>query len=316
MNKTDKGIITTGYDIHFSPDYRTFVTQMTPTKLRFLLLYWDKIEFVFYNEVQVANRDEIKYLLKTNDVTALVHNYDPNSTYPTVPPLNVFSLESYHKSVIRRAAELEDLNPGQWTLQTNKSGLIMPRKNPKEESPDTTEVHTAEISLVNCLPVPFGDVPICEILNFKSKRSEQFSEFRISLDELYKEIWVSNEIPRSKTAQIRKLEAALKAYNDVAIEKFGRKITVGNWDVSIQMNPETIRNAGAMGVATGLSTGASTSPSMGLYVGLATAALTSTSSIKFRHKSTRMPPPSATHGLDLSYLLELKEADIVRTLER
>lgn len=73
------------------------------------------------------------------------------------------------------------------------------------------------------MPVPEIDVPLNEVLEFKAKRKDELTAFRIYIDELYQSIINAGDIPRAKNTAILKLEKALlevdRTLDESAIKK-------------------------------------------------------------------------------------------------
>jgi len=102
-------------------------------------------------------------------------------------------------------------NPGLWSIVQLSSTPYFA---------DTTPTRAVEYQLWNALPVPQHEIPLDDILEFKEKRRDELLALRVHLDEMYQSIISAADIPRAKTSEVAKLEAAL-AEVDRALGEFG-----------------------------------------------------------------------------------------------
>lgn len=151
-----------------------------------------------------------------------------------------------------------------------------------------------EIELYSVLPSP-GDVPYEEIFQFKDKRKEELQLLRSAMDELYLEIINSNDIPRSKTVALQKLDRALSALNKVAMEKWPARLLSS---MKIELNvPNLAVNALA---------GATVAAAMGLSYGLGAAIGCSSAAVKFEFKKERRFNSLPSWVRDFEYIFHVK----------
>lgn len=143
------------------------------------------------------------------------------------------------------------------------------------------------------LPVPVGDTPLVDILEFKERRRAEIEAFRIHMDDIYQRIISSADIARAKTTEIGRLENAIKDL-DASLRESGIKRFAGNIRNTINMDFSGIIGAG-LGAA-GLSSTIGLSP---LVAGLAGAG------IVMGYRTSTMPQ-SETCPSGLSYLSSVR----------
>ncbi len=291
LTKIERGIVTSSCDVFFPTNSDPVITPISAERLRFQLLYWDKISVVESNIARVDNTPEI-ILLEQADVVS--------RTYVAVETDSFIgygrnSLNAYFhiEAVIKHAIRHSDQNPGQWTIQRNKSGMLM-------DSMDMAGINlpAVELEIIANLPAPFGNVPINEILEFKTKHSSEIDALRMSLDEMYQAIATSNDVPRAKSAQILKLEVAIKDLNKSAKESFSSS-SLQKLRVSVKLDVDSVKNGIIAGI---LAPGP-------IIVQLGVAAATA---LVFKLVSATKVHTGQNSGLDLSYLVELKKENIAR----
>ncbi|MEN4917871.1 DUF6236 family protein [Achromobacter spanius] len=75
--------------------------------------------------------------------------------------------------------EADSVTQGAWALANDLSSML--EESAKEESARRGLL----VSLLNCIPVPDSNVPLAEVLEFKSRRNDQLMEIRHEVESLY-----------------------------------------------------------------------------------------------------------------------------------
>lgn len=155
-------------------------------------MYWDLIDYPDNNLISIGASPDIEFLISSGVATRTRVQFggminSGNGEFFIVAQKAVF--DRYEKE-----------NPGCWSIAQVSQQPFFPDSKPKT---------SIEYELLNNLPVPEYDVPLNEILEFKAKRKDELTSFRIYIDELYQSIINAGDIPRAKNTAILKIEKAL-----------------------------------------------------------------------------------------------------------
>ena len=178
--------------------------------------------------------------------------------------LKSFMGEVGNAMLIMQALAFENHNksePGQWAIGQQSSVLSVP-KNLMET------MGTVEMELYKALPVPTHDIPIPEILEFKSRNRSELTALRYAMDQIYLDICNSNDIPRSKNHAIARLEKSIDDLNKVANESFPRKLLSS---LKIKINIPKIATQALIGSGAAVTFGLS--PAVGAAIGAISSAI-------------------------------------------
>lgn len=199
-----RGIVVTprftvsGTSLHFPG-----LVGIAPGDLRFYLLYWDKIDYPNNNIIHVASSLDDQFLIDAEVMTRTNIAINLSGRMETL----------YVSAQLEALRQLNTREPGQWSLAQTSNAFYLP---PSE----STETRSIEFEFFSILPVPADNVALDDILRFKEERHDELLKLRIAMDELYRSVDRSNDIPRAKNAAILKLEETLKDLNRVANESW------------------------------------------------------------------------------------------------
>ena len=287
----ERGIVTPALEITSNGTGFSMRGNIPAEKLRYYLLYWDKISItdssIFASELGA----ESALLQKANVLTQKTARLHLSGTY------DGSDLAALHfQGLAQIATELTQINPGQWTIHQSGDRSIVPQGM-------ADELVTADFELNRCLPTPTADIPLERVLDFKLRHADELTALRQSLDELYLEIAKSADIPRAKIMQITRLEGAIADLDRVAKLIWGQRLLASR-KVSLDINYGTV----AQGVASGSLVGATfANPIAGLIAG---AAQTLISSMKFEVVVSQQLSETRGKQIDLSYLGSIRKEDI------
>lgn len=289
----ERGIVTPAQELVSNGDSLSMNGGLPPEKLRYMALYWDKIVITDSNIFPTGISGDGLLLEQAKILRKETARMSLNGTF------NGSGLAKIHFFGLSQVAtKLTTQSPGQWAIHQTGDQLVIPKGLSKE-------LVTADFELSRCLPVPMPDYPIDKLIEFKSARDAELQGLRQTLDDLYLEISKSQDIPRSKNAQITRLESAIKDLDKVAKESWGARLLASR-KVALDINLGSI----GQGVISGGLVGSKyNNPLLGLIVG---AGHTLLSSMKFEVSSSPQLASSVGNQLDLSYLTSLKNQDIVR----
>lgn len=261
---------------------------VTPEELRYFLLYWDKVVIPTTNLVHLAVPQEDE-LLTTGVVTR-----------PRVPFSGAFNGELMARAqLLAQTAVARDLIKNDrsvdWALHQIGSEIIVPDN-------ESIEKQLIRVDLVNSLPVPNGDVPFPDVLEFKERRKDELIQLHQAIDDLYLEI-LSSPDPSLKTKQaVSQFRKSIEALDNVTKEKWKR---TGKFDISAELN------INGKDVAAGVAAGAVFDFFTSLYtvpIGTIVGAVATT--IKIKASSTKTFEPSKEKQV-LGYLASAHKENIL-----
>ncbi|WP_010437047.1 DUF6236 family protein [Vibrio cyclitrophicus] len=286
----ERGIVAPAQKFVITGSSTSITDALTPETLRYFALYWDKIAVTGSMVYGFRLSEESKKLEQAN---ILRKEVTPLAEINSSGGFNQMHFDSLSKVTTK----LTTKNPGQWTIHQSGKQLIIPASM-------SEELVTAEFELTKCLPFPKAEYPLEELLEFKLKRSDELAGLRQTLDELYLEISKSQDIPRSKIAQVTRLERAISELDLVAKQSWGDRLFASR-NVSLDLNYGSV----GQGLTVGSVVGASyNSPILGVIAGAGQALL---SSMKFEVNVSSQLSSSIGNQIELSYLSSLKKENIV-----
>ncbi|MGA4453374.1 DUF6236 family protein [Pseudomonas fortuita] len=133
--------------------------------LRSSLMYWDRLALPLNNQVGSASIPDVDYLESSGVL------YKPRFT-----SFGKSELEKWLVNVqLATLAEYEKNEQGVWSISGGKNSIV---------SENLNQTDGTMIQLLNAVPVPGENVPLAEILEFKTKRRDQLLAFREHFESL------------------------------------------------------------------------------------------------------------------------------------
>jgi hypothetical protein len=201
------------------------------------ILYFDEIECP-NNDLEPQDFPEIELLVQQQVVTRRTLYID-RSQVPGSPGDHMSALRSVNTQTF---LNLDQAEPAKWVFAPLS---IEPGFWP----PQILASHEAiEVELSNMLPVPDTGVEYADILDFKSRRHAELHQLRDYLDELHRSVIDSNDLPRSRTAAMNKLD---EAFTDLAavIRESGLRAFHRSVKISLLAGIDTASRAESLGAA-------------------------------------------------------------------
>lgn len=206
---------------------------LTPEELRYFLLYWDKVVIPTTNLIHLAVPQENE-LLSTGVVTRPRVTFSGAFNGELMARAQLLAQTTVARDLIENDRSVD------WALHQIGSEIIVPDK-------ESIEKQLIRVDLVNSLPVPTGDIPFPDILEFKERRKDELIELHDAMDGLYLEI-LSSPDPSLKTKQaISHFRKSIETLDNVTKEKWK---STGKFDISAELN------INGKDVATGIAAGA------------------------------------------------------------
>ena len=211
--------------------------ELLEPAVRKSILYFDEIECP-NNDLEPQDFPEIDLLVQQKVISRRTLYID-RSQVPRTPGDHMSALRSVNTQIF---LNLDQAEPAKWIFAplSIEPGFWPPQILVSHE--------VIEVELFNMLPVPDAGVEYADILDFKSRRHPELQQLRGCLDELYVSVLESNDIPRSKTAPMTKLD---KAFTDLAavIRESGLRAFHRSVKISLLAGIAAASRAGSLGAA-------------------------------------------------------------------
>jgi hypothetical protein len=143
-------------------------------ELRYGLLYWDKLVWPSSRAIHFANGVDEDYLASVGVLER------PNYTVMGDGAQGLLT------GVLMAHQDLCEKQPRAWALLEGENSLSYQRDV-------TSQPRALSIELLRCIPIPQGDVPLPEILEFKERRKDELLFLRVELERLESKAKLSND---------------------------------------------------------------------------------------------------------------------------
>ncbi len=167
QQRQTRGIVLTSPFRISGADVRVPAHALDPVELRYALLFWDKVAWPENNIIAFETPSEIRALM---DMGVLIR---PRSELTGRGAGGAALLQTQMQSF----EKLEAAAPGCWSMsQSDETFAVLA---------DRPQTRSLLVTLTQAVPIPAGDVPFEEILNFKQRRLPELYRFRAEVEELY-----------------------------------------------------------------------------------------------------------------------------------
>lgn len=170
---------------------RVKTSNLDDSDLRFSLMFWDRLSWPKSRMIGFGESEDVKFLQSSGVL------YRPAG--PDIPGGGQMSdLMLMEQRIIYEHYEAKE--PGVWSISNGENSL--------QEIKNVEESSDALLSLMQSVPVPKWDVPLAEILEFKSKRRDELLLFRAHMDSLVGKIATAEDSFQELELEIRNMDAA------------------------------------------------------------------------------------------------------------
>ncbi len=198
-------------------------TDLDPQEVRSNLLFWDKLDFPDQNMIHFGLSEDSEFLLKSGVLqrthVTLTGSWD-----------GATALRNAHLAAF---SFLEKNEPGLWSLATGAHSMSF-------NDGDLDVGRGALVRLYNAIPVPDKSVPLADILEFRSKRKDEMTAFRVHLESVYQRIISAGDGPLAWHTEIDALQCSISDHIKVSHES---KLRLRLADISAELNLVTIGKA-------------------------------------------------------------------------
>jgi hypothetical protein len=191
-------------------------SDLDPQQLRFQLLFWDRLSLPKQSFLDLGLGAEAQYLQKEGTLSR---------THVDVPGgLGGIIIAQAHYECFRK---LEAAQPGRWSM-ANMEGDA-------EAIPAAcrAEGRGVLVRLLNAIPVPDRDVPLDDVLKFKSKRKDELAALRVYLEDVFQRIIESRDPDLKLQTELTRLQASINDHVKVSRE-WGVKLKLA--DLTANLN--------------------------------------------------------------------------------
>lgn len=216
-------------------------TELDPQELRANLLFWDQLAWPTNNHLNIEGGADIQFLTKAG-VLERPHCQVAGGAMGAI----------LVRAQEQAFSQLEGANPGHWSISQGTNSLFI-------NDGKLTKDQGVAVELISAIPVPDKDVPLDDILEFRSKRYDELRALREEIDNLVSRVNSSAEPElemRSALAEIdKKCESAIRVCSEW---KF--PVRISNLKCSFNLKPFAALRDGlaafTLGVPLGISTAA------------------------------------------------------------
>lgn len=202
----------------------------------YYLLYWDKILMPTNNVIHYAITNE-EELMRTGILERpriAFSSWSTNIENGSFDPF-VVAQSLVANDIISKDKETD------WTIHQIGEDVAIGQEQKKE-------FNSIKVQLLECLPVPRGQVNFSEILSFKEKRKDELIALHSSIDDFYLDILNSPDRDFTTRKSVQDFKNNIKNLNSVSEEKFNF-LTKYNLTTELNLNGKDISLALAGGAA-------------------------------------------------------------------
>lgn len=193
-------------------------SDLDPISLRMWLLFWDKLVWPTSRGIHFEAPPEVEVLIAEGVITR------PSYTF------NGDMVQGVIKSYIQAFTEHENAEPGCWAIAQGERALQIQGENLPNSRDLLVRLHQA-------VPIPAGNVPFAEILEFKERRLSELFQFRHEIEQLYTQVSSSEDKALALNLGIERVQSAcadlIKVNKEWKFESllssFDFSITPMNW---------------------------------------------------------------------------------------
>jgi len=284
----DRGVIAAPGII--KPFQNGFIMERSISKeeLRYYLLYWNKVVIPGNNLVYIGVPEE-DILIACESISRPMIKFQGSFKGDQVTA----ALLACQGIVAEKLVQDKTVD---WVLHQIGESLILPAEFSSQQD-------AIRVALINALPVPDGEIPVHEILDFKQRRKDELIELHESIDELYFEILNSPDQDLSTKKSVFKFQSAIQNLDKASNEKF-KKTRKYNLSVELNVNGKDIMAGASAGALFGFFSNVISIPLASL-LGAAIPLI----NIQFKSSYTFKP---AKDNTKLSYISYASKENIVK----
>ncbi|PTQ64452.1 hypothetical protein C8J45_103301 [Sphingomonas sp. PP-CE-3G-477] len=178
--------------MRFDGDQVKMKSRIDRQELRLGLLLWDRIDSPTSNIILTNIGTDGQFLLAEGFVQRSHIEYSPG-------PDGIADALDAPLTAFR---SLDAREPGQWSLARGDRSLSFAK-------PEAMPERGLLLSLYQAIPVPDGDTPLDDVLDFKAKRRSELIALRTHLEDVYRDIISSPDRDLAMSSELTKLDESI-----------------------------------------------------------------------------------------------------------
>ncbi len=276
-----RGVIANPAIININGNGFTMERSLSPQEIRYYALYWDKIVIPGNNLVYVALPEE-DILIESGVIERPRVNFQ--GSFGGAELGHSFAMA---QSLVAEKLIEEDKKTD-WVLHQVGNQLSIPKEY-------TEQKKSLQFELVNILPVPDGNTPIADILEFKNRRKTELEALHETIEQAYIEALKCPDPELGSKIAIRNLQKCINDLETVSNEKW-KKTSKFSFATEFNLDGGKIINGIASGAAFDFFTNAFTLP-----IGTIVGGVASIIKLKTNHSASFKPASNQSKLAFLSY---------------
>jgi Family of unknown function (DUF6236) len=225
-------------------------------ELRFSLLFWDKLDFPTNNIIGFGSDQEADFLASAGILQRT----------PVEMPLVGDPADLYRAAHVTAYKALEQHEPGVWSLATGERSISF-------ADDDLDGGRGALVRLHHAIPVPDKDVPLQDVLEFRTRRRDELLALRHHLEQVYQRVLDAGDGPLAWNTEVAALERAITDHTGAA-NSSGLAFRWSGFDANLNLWPGitaamTAYGQGASALTALAVGGAALAPTLAVNVGAA-----------------------------------------------
>ena len=192
--------------------------SISKEELRYYILYWDKVVIPGNNLVYIEVPEE-DTLIACEAISR-----------PRIQLQGSFQVDQVAGALLACqsivAEKLVRDKTVDWVLHQIGESLVLPTDFASQQD-------AIRVALVNALPIPDGEVPVHEILEFKQRHKDELIELHDSIDELYFEVLNSPDEGLATKKAVFRFQSAIQNLDKASNERFRK---TRKYDLSVELN--------------------------------------------------------------------------------
>lgn len=228
MNAYERGVILSNPIKLLGGGVSVDSPRISPEDIRYSLLFFDKIAWPVNRYIHFGPDADAQFLIGEGIMIR------PDPTPPG--PISFSGLDGariVRRMFLESIRILETENPGCWSYGFGKNFTDINLGECKSRS--------ILVDLISTIPIPDGDVPLQDILRFKSQRYDELLRFRIALDRMYDDIIASSDAISKFKSCATELKVAVDDLSRVCREESGFHINL-NMKIKFEVGLNAITN--------------------------------------------------------------------------